>query len=143
MDAGEKGDRESTRRSRRATSRCRSVLSWTRRLDEAEPHARRAIELDPNSADGYTGLGNVLEFKGRPEEAVPLYTRAYRLDPQWDMALHFMGRALLALGRLDEAETALKKRLTFAPRSDMSRFYLACIYGRTGRKERRRRCGAS
>ncbi len=111
------------------------VLSWTRRLDEAEPHTRRAIELDPNSADGYTGLGNVREFKGHPEEAVPLYTRAYRLDPQWDMALHFMGRALLALGRLDEAEAALKKRLTLAPRSDMSRFYLACVYGRTGRKE--------
>jgi adenylate cyclase len=111
------------------------MLSWTRRLDEAEPHARRAIELDPNSPDGYTSLGNVLEFKGRPEESVPLYVRAYRLDPQWDMALHFMGRALLALGRLEEAETALKKRLTFAPRSDMSRFYLACVYGRTGRKD--------
>ncbi len=111
------------------------MLSWTRRLDEAEPHARRAIELDPNSADGYTGLGNVLEFKGHSEDAVPLYTRAYRLDPQWDMALHFMGRALLSLGRLDEAETAFRKRLTFAPRSDMSRFYLACILGRSGRKE--------
>ena len=49
------------------------------------------------------------------------------------MALHFMGRALAALGRYDEAEIALKRRLALRPRSDMSRFYLACIYGKTGR----------
>ena len=67
-----------------------------------------------------------------------LYKRAYRIDPQWDMALHFMGRALLALERFDEAEAAFKRRLTFAPRSDMSRFYLASLYGRTGRREEAR-----
>jgi adenylate cyclase len=114
------------------------VLSWMRRLDEAEQAARRAIELNPNSSDGYTGLGNVLEFQGRAEEAVALYTRAYRLDPQWDMALHFMGRALLSLDRFAEAETAFRKRLTFAPNSDMSRFYLACVYARSGRHEEAR-----
>ena len=62
-----------------------------------------------------------------------LFTRGHRLDPQFDMALHFMGRALVALGRYDEAEIAFKKRLTFRPKSDMTRFYLACIYGKTGR----------
>jgi adenylate cyclase len=113
-------------------------LSWQRRPDEAERHAERAIELDPNSADGYTGLGNVREFQGRSAEAVPLYIRAARLDPQWDMALHFLGRSLLSLERFDEAEAAFKKRLVFAPHSDMTRFYLACLYGRTGRDEEAR-----
>jgi adenylate cyclase len=115
------------------------VLSWLRRLDEAEPEAERALALDPNSADAHTGLGNVRDFQGRHEDAVALYKRAYRLDPQWDMALHFMGRALLALDRFDEAETAFTRRLTFSPRSDMSRFYLASLYGRTGRHEEARR----
>jgi adenylate cyclase len=115
------------------------VLSWLRRLDEAEPAAERAVQLDPNSPDGYTALGNVRDFQGRHDEAVALFTRAYRLDPQWYMALHFMGRALLALGRFDEAETAFKRRLTFQPNSDMSRFYLACLYARTGRYEEARR----
>jgi adenylate cyclase len=114
------------------------LSSWTRHLDEAERHAERAIELDVNSPDGYTGLGNVREFQGRPQEAVPLYTRAYRLDPQWDMALHFLGRSLLSLEHFDEAETAFKRRLTFSPHSDMTRFYLACLYGRTGRHEEAR-----
>ena len=115
------------------------MLTWQRRLDEAERHAERAIALDPNASDSYTGLGNVREYQGRPADAVALYTRAYRLDPQWDMALHFMGRALLALGRLDEAENAFKKRLLLSPRSDMTRFYLACVHARRGRYEEARR----
>jgi adenylate cyclase len=55
------------------------------------------------------------------------------------MSLHFLGRALLALGRYDEAEIAFKRRLALMPRSDMSRFYLACLYGLTGRHEEARR----
>jgi adenylate cyclase len=115
------------------------MLTWQRRLDEAERHAERAIALDPNGSDSYTSLGNVREYQGRAADAVALYTRAYRLDPQWDMALHFMGRALLALGRIDEAETAFKKRLLLSPRSDMTRFYLACVYAGRGRYEEARR----
>jgi adenylate cyclase len=114
------------------------VLSWLKRIDEAERAAERALALDPNFADCYTGLGNIREFQGRQDDAVALYTRAIRLDPQWDMALHFLGRALLALGRFDEAEIAFKRRLVLAPNSDMTRFYLACLYGLTGRHEEAR-----
>lgn len=115
------------------------VLSWMRRLDEAERAAERAIELDPNSASAYTALGSIRDFEGRHEDALALYTRANRLDPQFDLSLHFLGRALLSLGRFDEAEAAFKRRLTLAPRSDMTRFYLACLYGRIGRHEDARR----
>jgi adenylate cyclase len=73
---------------------------------------------------------------------VALYTRAHRLDPQFDMALHFLGRALLALGRSDEAEIAFKRRLGLRPRSDHTRFYLACIYGKTGRPDEARKTWA-
>ena len=55
------------------------------------------------------------------------------------MSLHFMGRALLALGRYDEAEIAFKRRVALMPNTDMSRFYLACLYGLTGRQEEARR----
>jgi adenylate cyclase len=115
------------------------ALAWLKRLDEAEGAAERAVELGPNSADAYAGLGNIRDFQGRHEESVALHTRAYRLDPQFDMSLHFLGRSLLALDRFDEAEIAFKKRLVLSPHSDMSRFYLACLYGRTGRHEEARR----
>lgn len=115
------------------------VLTWTRRWDEAEKAAERAVALAPNLADAYTSLGNVRDFQGRHEDAVALYTRAHRLDPQFDLSLHFLGRALLALGRFEEAEIAFKRRLSLAPHSDMTRFYLACLYGLTGRLEEARR----
>ena len=54
------------------------------------------------------------------------------------MSLHFMGRSLLALDRFDEAEIAFRKRLALSPHSDMSRFYLACLYSRTGRHDEAR-----
>ncbi|WP_119392477.1 adenylate/guanylate cyclase domain-containing protein [Taklimakanibacter lacteus] len=114
------------------------VLSWMRRLDEAEQAAERALALAPNLADAHTCLGNIRDYQGRHEDAAALFTRACRLDPQFDMSLHFLGRALLALGRYDEAEIAFKRRLALMPRSDMSRFYLACLYGLTGRPEEAR-----
>jgi len=114
------------------------VLTWTRRWDEAEKAAERAVALAPNLADAYTSLGNVRDFQGRHEDAAALYTRAHRLDPQFDLSLHFLGRALLALGRFDEAEIAFKRRLSLSPHSDMTRFYLACLYGLTGRYDEAR-----
>ena len=67
-----------------------------------------------------------------------MYGQASRLDPQLDLALHFLGRALLALRRFDEAEAVLKRRLALVPHSDMTRFYLASVYGHTGRLENTR-----
>ncbi len=118
------------------------ALTWLRRFDEAERSAQHAVALDPNFADGYACLGHVRDYMGQYEGAIALYTRAYRLDPQFDMLLHFIGRALLALNRVSEAETAFKRRLTFSPRSDLTRFYLACLYGSTGRHEEARRIWA-
>jgi adenylate cyclase len=118
------------------------ALTWLRRFDEAEKSAEHALELDPNFADGFACLAHVRDYKGEYEGAIALYTRAYRLDPQFDMVLHFIGRALLALDRFGEAETAFKRRLTFSPRSDLTRFYLACLYGSTGRHEEARKIWA-
>jgi adenylate cyclase len=115
------------------------ALSWSRQLDEAERATERMIALDPNYASGYLELGNVRHFKGEHERAAELYTQAHRLDPQFDLALHFLGRALFALRRFDDAEAAFKRRLALTPRSDMTRFYLASLYGHTGRHEEARR----
>jgi adenylate cyclase len=112
---------------------------WSRRLDDSERAAERAIELDPNFSFGYMELANVRHFKGDHQGAVDLLMRANELDPQFDLTLQFLGRALFALGRFDEAVAAFKRRLAFVPRSDMTRFYLTSVYGRTGRRDEARR----
>jgi len=111
------------------------ALMWLRRLDEAERAVQRAIELDPNMADAYGILGNVLDFSGQHEKAIRRFEQAMQLDPQFDLWIHACGRAQFALERYDEAEASFKRRLIRRPRSDVTRAYLASLYGHTGRHE--------
>lgn len=53
------------------------TMSPERAKQIAEPHARKAIALAPNSAEGYAALGMILEG----EEAIAPLRRAIRLDP--------------------------------------------------------------
>lgn len=114
------------------------ALMWLRQLDHAEQAAQRAIELDPNRAEAYGCLGNVLDFAGQHENAIRLFEQALRLDPQFDLWIHACGRAQFALERYDEAEASFKRRLIRMPRSDVTRAYLAALYGHTGRHEEAR-----
>ena len=114
------------------------ALMWHRQLDDAERAARRAIELDPNRAEAYGALGNVLDFSGQHEKAIELFEQAIRLDPQFDLWIQVRGRAQFALERFDEAEASFKRRLIRMPRSDVTRAYLASLYGHTGRHEEAR-----
>jgi len=114
------------------------TLMWLRQLDEAERAAQRAIDLDPNLAEAYGCLGNVLDFSGQHERATKRFEQAMQLDPQFDLWIHACGRAQFALERYDEAEASFKRRLIRMPRSDVTRAYLASLYGHTGRHEEAR-----
>ncbi|WP_287347300.1 adenylate/guanylate cyclase domain-containing protein [Mesorhizobium sp.] len=46
------------------------VLLYVRELDVAEHHARRAVELNPNDADGAISMGDLLVTKGHPVEGL-------------------------------------------------------------------------
>jgi adenylate cyclase len=114
------------------------TLMWMRQLDEAERALQRAIDLDPNLAQAYGSLGNVLDFAGQHERAIKLVEQAMQLDPQFDLWIQTCGRAQFALQRYDEAEASFKRRLIRMPRSDVTRAYLASLYGHTGRHEEAR-----
>ncbi|HEU5286361.1 MAG TPA: TIR domain-containing protein [Sphingomicrobium sp.] len=62
-------------------------------------HARKAIELAPNSAEGYAALGLVLP----PEEGVEPLRRAVRLDPVRAELRAWLALHLATLGRTEEA----------------------------------------
>jgi len=113
-------------------------LGWQRRHDEAERAARWAIELDPNLAEGYGVLGNILDFGGQHEQAIGLFENALRLDPEFDVWIQTCGRAQFSLERFDDAEASFKRRLIRMPHSDVTRAYLASLYGHTGRHEEAR-----
>jgi TolB-like protein len=79
-------------------------------MPKAEGAARRAVELDPNLADGYALLGLTLELRGELAQAEDLYRQAMILDPTNPDVLHFYSRLLAEVGRLRES-LAMRQQL--------------------------------
>lgn len=70
----------------------------------ARPHALRAIQLAPESADGHAALGVI----SRGDPAIQSLTRAIRLDPARAELRLWLARELERLGRNDEGLEHLK-----------------------------------
>jgi len=82
----------------------------TRLMPKAEAAARRAIELDPDLADGYALLGLTLELRGELAKAEDLYRQAMELDPSNPDVLHFYSRLLADVGYLKQS-LAMRQQL--------------------------------
>ena len=85
-------------------------LSLPPRVRHGRTSLRRALDLNPNDADGLMQKGRLLAMRGRPEEALRCLEAAVRLNPlhpPWYNA-HF-GVALYSLRRFAEAAQALKQ----------------------------------
>lgn len=93
---------------------CGSVEELRRIVDEvlpkAETAARRAIQLDPNHADGHLSLGVTQDRRGKFLDAEELYSKALALDPNNPDALHAQSLLLAGVGRLKDA-LAIRRHL--------------------------------
>jgi Tfp pilus assembly protein PilF len=81
----------------------------------AEREYRRAIELEPNRADGHFMYADFLVSMGRPREALAEMARALELDPLNFLIRCFRGWHLVYMGRHDEAITQLRETLRTEP----------------------------
>jgi tetratricopeptide (TPR) repeat protein len=115
------------------------VYLWKKQHDQAIAEAERAIALDPNNADGYGNLGNILPFAGRPKEGIELIEKAMRLNPHYPpLYLLNLGFAYRETGRYEEALAPLKKVLTLNPNFAAAHWNLAACYAELGRLEEAR-----
>jgi tetratricopeptide (TPR) repeat protein len=71
---------------------------------EALSHYRRAVELDPNSAENLIGLGSALAAAGEFDAEMAAYKRARELDPLWFRTTGQLAIRLAETGRRTEAE---------------------------------------
>jgi Flp pilus assembly protein TadD len=81
------------------------------RLDEAVPHYRRGVVLDPTFAGGFNNLGVLLARRGETADAITQYAEAVRLNPSFADAHNNWGIALSQQGQYDAAITHFEKAI--------------------------------
>jgi TolB-like protein/Tfp pilus assembly protein PilF len=107
----------------------------SQRHDDAISEARRAIVNDPNDANGYIALANVLSFDGKPAEALEAVDRATRLNPHYPSSyLYQRGLAQFGANRLTEAASSLEGAIAMNPDEYWSQRLLLATYGLLGRR---------
>ena len=112
------------------------ALLGKKQHDEAISEARKAISYDPNFADAYLSLGEILGFAGQPAEAVPLIEQAMRLNPRYEPKyLWALGHAHRLLGNNEEAISFFKRVVTRNPDHLVAHLMLAASYIETGQHD--------
>jgi tetratricopeptide (TPR) repeat protein len=85
------------------------------RFADAENFARRAVQLQPNSAIAWDRLGAALQARGLfSNETEHAYRRAVELDPEFPVAYAHLARVLKRMGRADEAAPLYDKATELA-----------------------------
>ncbi len=141
---------EERRLRRRGTTNVEAYETWLRAREfltqgtheavaQARALYRRAIEIDPNFAKGYSTAGMVMLYAGQPEKAIEKIGISMRLDPHYSpMVLHFLAQAYFGLGQYETAANHLLARIARTPATDSSRMLLAACYGHLGGLEEAR-----
>ena len=113
-----------------------NIYLWRQEHDKALPEAERWVALDPNEADGYLNLAQVLAFSGRPEEALAHIEHSMRLNPHYSfLTLFALGHAHFMLHRYEEAADALRRGIARNAAFMPNHAYLAACYAQLGRIE--------
>ncbi|HEX6118864.1 MAG TPA: adenylate/guanylate cyclase domain-containing protein [Dongiaceae bacterium] len=114
---------------------CHASLGWVSQAcgsyDLAEHHYLKAVELNPNRANGVAGLAEIYCTLGKPEEALEYLHRARQIDPYLAPSWYWpiVGVAHFVAERYDEAVFALNR----SPNMPMwVHAYLAACHGLKG-----------
>jgi TolB-like protein/Flp pilus assembly protein TadD len=101
---------------------------------EAEKASQRAIELDPELAEGYVARGVAISLGKRHEEAAKEFETAIRLNPNLFEAYYFYARGYYARGKLEEAVYWFERASQARPEDYQAPTLLASSLAGLGRK---------
>ena len=98
--------------------------------------ARRALELDPSSAEAHASLGFVkMNWEWDWDGAVRELRRAIELNPSFETAHRWLSAFLAGIGRYEEAIPIARRALALDPISVLPRMNLGIIHYLGGRME--------
>jgi tetratricopeptide (TPR) repeat protein len=111
------------------------ALQNSQHAKEAEPEIRRAVALDPRSADAHTLLGINLSSQTRFDEAISELTRAVEIDPNSFDAQLYLGRSRYSRSDATGSAAALQKAVSLRPEDPEARFLLGTVLEVAGDQE--------
>lgn len=117
-----------------------NALLQAGKLDEAEKHFHKAIELNAKDAHAYNKLGDVAYERQTFPAAEAAYRSALQINPTFADASINLGLTLDAQGRLEEAEVCYRNLITFEPAHALAYFNLAVCLTAQGRNEEAEAC---
>jgi len=106
---------------------CDSMIANCHRVVSlATENARRAVALDPESAEAHTSLAMAIyEFTDQDGRAEAEFQRAIALDPNYALAHHWYGNFLLVRGQIAQANVQQQEALALEPVSPATYAWLA------------------
>jgi adenylate cyclase len=123
-----------------AHARLAWALIWNKQYEEGIRAAKRAIEIDPNYADGYLMIGHIMIYgDGSSEEAIELSKKGMQLDPY--STYHYLAHiadGYWMLGQSQEALATLKRSVKLEPDFMPGHLWLAAVQAELGQLEEAR-----
>ena len=110
-----------------------SVYSTTGKNAQAIAELKRALELAPNSDDGYRRLGDAYWASGQSSDAIAAYQSAVSANPYFWWNANSLGKAYLELGDSAKALDAFHKVVELASDNPVGYENLGAVYFRQGK----------
>ena len=109
-------------------------------LKEADAASRKALELDPDSAEGHASRGLAISLRKQYQEAHAEFDTAIRLNPRLFEPYYFCARSYLAQGKLAESAEMFEQASRVSPDDYQSPGLLGMVYSGLKQLEKARRC---
>jgi tetratricopeptide (TPR) repeat protein/predicted Ser/Thr protein kinase len=110
-----------------------SVHGATGKVPEAIAELRRALQLAPNSDDGYRRLGSAYWESGQKEEAFRAYEKAIEINPYYWANHNSLGNAYFSAGQYEKALNAYERVTQLEPDNSTGYENIANVYFRQGK----------
>jgi adenylate cyclase len=104
-------------------------------LEEADASSRKALQLDPTSAEAHTSRGVALTLRRHYGEAREEFEAALRLNPMLYEAHYFYGRACFTEGKREEAVSHYRDAWRVRPEDYQAIYLSAEVLVKLGRPE--------
>ncbi|NMC00640.1 MAG: tetratricopeptide repeat protein [Thermoanaerobaculaceae bacterium] len=106
------------------------LFSLDNRYQEGQSCLERALRMNPNLAEAWYNLGNIVFHQKQLEEALACYERAATSDPKMASAYTQIGLTLLEMGKICNADKPFLKALEIDPSEYFAHLGLSEFYRR-------------